>query len=305
MAKPPHPHTTPVAALRRRRRAEGAAPGAAPSRSGDGESGSTSKRKARPRPPETPASERRRKRLGISTYRRVAAILRRRISSGEWQKGDRLPALDALVEEFGVGRVTVRHALDLLADEGLVARHRDRRGSFVIGQPLDRRWFTLALDLAELQTHSAAITVSQIESAPWYRALPVSEEEGRQSDAYQRVVHLHHHKDFPHPVALTDLLVDQELYRRIERDAPGNRPILERLAAYHADLGRIQQTFTIGEADIELAHRLGLHESAPIAELRRIVRDSSGTIIYFGHLFFRGELVRLDFSVDLKPPARS
>ncbi|MGN6768216.1 MAG: GntR family transcriptional regulator, partial [Rhizobiaceae bacterium] len=45
------------------------------------------------------------RRLGISAYRRVASVLRRRITSGEWQPGDRLPALDALVEEFRVGRV--------------------------------------------------------------------------------------------------------------------------------------------------------------------------------------------------------
>ena len=51
----------------------------------------------------------RRQRLGISIYRRVASVLRRRISTGEWQPGDRLPALDALVAEFQVGRVTVRH----------------------------------------------------------------------------------------------------------------------------------------------------------------------------------------------------
>ena len=62
----------------------------------------------------------------------------------------------------------------------------------------------------------------------------------------------------------------------------------------------IRQTLTIGEADIELARRLRLHVSAPIAELRRVIRDGNGTIIYFGHLFFRGDLVRLDFAVDLK-----
>jgi GntR family transcriptional regulator len=85
------------------------------------------------------AFKHRRKRTGISTYRRVAAVFRRRISTGEWQAGDRLPALDALVKELHVGRITVRHALDLLAEEGLIARHRDRRGSSVISQPLDRR----------------------------------------------------------------------------------------------------------------------------------------------------------------------
>lgn len=239
-------------------------------------------------------------RSGISAYRRVAGVLRRRIVTGEWQPGDRLPALDLLVEELGVGRVTVRHALDLLAAEGLIVRHRDRRGSSVIHHPLDRRWFTLALDLKELQTHSAEVTVTELESGPWDRPLPVGPDEGRPAAAYHRVVHLHHHRDFPYPVALTDLLIDRELHALLDHEAPADRPVLERLAVRHADLGQIRQTFTIGEADFELARQLRLHESAPIAELRRVICDRAGTIIYFGHLFFRGDLVRLDFAVDLK-----
>lgn len=242
----------------------------------------------------------RKQRLGISTYRRVASVLRRRISTGEWQPGDRLPALDALVEEFKVGRVTVRHALDLLADEGLIARHRDRRGSSVTAQPLDRRWFTLALDLAELETHSSSITVTELDSGPWERPLPVTPGEGRQSDSYHRVVHLHHHSEFPLPIAMTEILIDSTIYADLDNKAAEKRPLLERLAARHSDLGHIQQTLTIGEADLELARNLRIHEAAPIAELRRIIRDRAGKIIYFGHLFFRGDLVRLDFSVDLK-----
>jgi DNA-binding GntR family transcriptional regulator len=75
---------------------------------------------------------------------------------------------------------------------------------------------------------------------------------------------------------------------------------LWRRAAHPADLSQIEQTFTIGEADVEIARRLRLHESSPTAELRRIARDSRGTIIYFGYLFFPGQLVRLDFKVDLR-----
>jgi DNA-binding GntR family transcriptional regulator len=73
---------------------------------------------------------------------------------------------------------------------------------------------------------------------------------------------------------------------------------LWRRAAHPADLSQIEQTFTIGEADVEIARRLRLHESS--AELRRIASDSRGTIIYFGYLFFPGQLVRLDFKVDLR-----
>jgi GntR family transcriptional regulator len=245
------------------------------------------------------AKRHRQKRTGIAIYRRIARVLRRRISNGEWQPGERLPPVDALASEFGAGRVTVRHALDLLADEGLVARHRDRRGSSVIREPLDGRWFTLALDLNSLETHSS-LAVTLIDSQPWDKPLPVRSGEGEAGIRYQRLVHLHHHKDFSHPVALTDLLIDREIYRSIG-DAASSRPVLELLAIGNADIRNIQQTLTISEADIELAQRLQVHESAPIAELRRVIRDRKGTIIYFGHLFFRGELVRLDFSVDLKP----
>jgi GntR family transcriptional regulator len=245
-----------------------------------------------------PAAPKRQKRTGIAMYRRIARVLRRRISSGEWQPGERLPPLDALVSEFGAGRITVRHAIDLLADEGLVARYRDRRGSSVIREPLDGRWFTLALDLNSLETHSS-LAVSLVDSQPWDKPLPVRSGEGEAGTKYQRLVQLHRHKDFPHPVALTDLLVDREIYRSLGK-AAHSRPVLELLAIGHADIQSIQQTLTITEADIELARHLQVHESAPIAELRRVIRDHNGKIIYFGHLFFRGELVRLDFSVDLK-----
>ena len=99
---------------------------------------------------------------------------------------------------------------------------------------------------------------------------------------------------------MTEILIDSAIYAGLKNKTNEKRPILERLAARHADLGQIQQTLTIGEADLELARNLGIHEAAPIAELRRIIRNRAGTIIYFGHLFFRGDLVRLDFSVDLK-----
>ena len=240
------------------------------------------------------------RRSGISAYRRVATVLRRRIASGEWQPGDRLPPLEALVDEFRVGRVTVRHALDLLAEEGLIARHRDRRGSSVIRHPLDRRWFTLTLNLAELESHSASITVSEIDSGAWKRPLPVLPAEGRQAESYHRLVHLHHHQDFPYPIGITDLLIDRKLYTRLDGGAASDRPVLERLAELDVDLDQINQTFTIGEAEIDLAEHLCLHKSAPIAELRRIIRDGSDTIVYFGHLFSRGDLVRLDFSVNLR-----
>ena len=65
-------------------------------------------------------------------YRQVAAILTRRIEAGEWRSGP-LPSVKALQQEYGVGRDTVLHALQLLRDGHLIFTVA-KRGSYV-GHP--------------------------------------------------------------------------------------------------------------------------------------------------------------------------
>jgi DNA-binding GntR family transcriptional regulator len=60
---------------------------------------------------------------------RVAADLRRRIASGEWQVDEALPTTAALAEHYGVSQATVTRVLRSLAAEGLV-RTVPRWGTF-------------------------------------------------------------------------------------------------------------------------------------------------------------------------------
>ena len=57
-------------------------------------------------------------------YLRIYTELRDRIIGGQWPAGSSLPAQRELADEFGVSMMTLRQALQLLADEGLVGtRH--------------------------------------------------------------------------------------------------------------------------------------------------------------------------------------
>jgi GntR family transcriptional regulator len=57
-------------------------------------------------------------------YLRIHADLQDRITSGRWPAGSALPAQRDLAEEFGVSIMTMRQALQLLADEALIeTRH--------------------------------------------------------------------------------------------------------------------------------------------------------------------------------------
>jgi GntR family transcriptional regulator len=69
---------------------------------------------------------------GQSRYAALAAALRQRVVDGEWPPGTALPAETTLAAEHGVALGTLRRALELLADQGLIER-RHGKGTFVRG----------------------------------------------------------------------------------------------------------------------------------------------------------------------------
>ncbi|GAA3451266.1 GntR family transcriptional regulator [Dactylosporangium matsuzakiense] len=59
-------------------------------------------------------------------YRAIADRLRTRIGAGEYRAGCRFPPEAELAREFEVSQVTVRRALAVLREEGLIATRRGR-----------------------------------------------------------------------------------------------------------------------------------------------------------------------------------
>lgn len=57
----------------------------------------------------------------IPPYRQIAAILRTRIETGDIPPGRRIPSMVEMEQEYGVARDTLRKAVQVLKDEGLVA----------------------------------------------------------------------------------------------------------------------------------------------------------------------------------------
>jgi GntR family transcriptional regulator len=66
-------------------------------------------------------------------YLRLASTLRGLVELGELRGGDALPSERELAQAAGLSRVTVRKALDVLGEEGLIER-RQGAGSFVTRQ---------------------------------------------------------------------------------------------------------------------------------------------------------------------------
>lgn len=71
-------------------------------------------------------------------YRQIAAMLRDAIQAADIGPGEQLPSEAALIEHFGVARMTVRQAVQELRSEGLVIAEHGR-GVFVRPMPPVRR----------------------------------------------------------------------------------------------------------------------------------------------------------------------
>ncbi|WP_084539832.1 phosphonate metabolism transcriptional regulator PhnF [Azorhizobium doebereinerae] len=72
---------------------------------------------------------------GVALWKQIAETLEGEIASGQRRAGARLPVEAELAERFGVNRHTVRRALSVLAERGLVEATAGR-GTFVKEPPL-------------------------------------------------------------------------------------------------------------------------------------------------------------------------
>lgn len=77
-------------------------------------------------------------------YLQIHQQLLQKVLSGQWPAGTCLPTEAELAEHYGTSRITSRHALSLLADEGYIKRVQGK-GSVVVEKPARRPMIGLAL----------------------------------------------------------------------------------------------------------------------------------------------------------------
>ena len=62
----------------------------------------------------------------IPLYSQLVNIIKRNITAGTLNPGDQLPSESELCKNFDISRSTVRQAVSMLEDEGLVVRKQGR-----------------------------------------------------------------------------------------------------------------------------------------------------------------------------------
>ncbi|WP_229852686.1 GntR family transcriptional regulator [Streptomyces parvulus] len=210
---------------------------------------------------------------------RIAAELRRHIASGEFSAGDQLPTLPALSEHYRVSETTIRNALALLRNEGLIET-RARAGTRVRHVPPVHR---MAADRYRTKPGAPATPYTRDQGIGWHFVFHDNETPTQMSTSYVRWSDVE-------GTPVSD---------------PINEPWPGGTRAQMASLGirvtRITESFTSGMPTEDEAKTLRIGNGVPVLRYTRRHIADNGRIVEVAHpIVRRGDTTVVDFVIDLQ-----
>ncbi|MFN8519457.1 MAG: GntR family transcriptional regulator [Chloroflexota bacterium] len=207
------------------------------------------------------------RRNGEPLYRQLAEDLRARILAGEFVVTEPMPTEAQLSEHYRASRITVRHALALLDQEGLVHR-KQGRGSFVRPRTISvgpRRLTSFSQEISERGSRQS----SELISVEWIALPPGAPVDSGPSGACVRLERIRSADG--RPIAFMVTIIPAELGEGIEQALAGNGSMYEHLRRAHAlDIDSADETYRVGAADARAAGLLGIQPGTPVFLVERV-----------------------------------
>lgn len=222
-------------------------------------------------------------------YQTIANDLRRQVSSGALAAGRLLPSEADLGSTYGASRVTIRRALEVLRDEGLVDA-RQGFGWFVAVAPL--RQSTARLETIEGQLIDSGIRPER--QILEFAFEPASADIGRILDTRDvlRVKRLNLADG--EPFAVVTVWCRADLGQHLSRADVERSPFYELL---DIPLAKATQTIGADAATKDDARLLGVPPGSPILRCRRVTSDSQDRAVLVSEHLFAAH--RTEFVVEL------
>ncbi len=239
--------------------------------------------------------------LPVALYHQIRCALAEAIDNGQWQSGQQLPNESQLALRFGVSKITVRQALQKLADLGYVRREQGR-GTFVSKPKLDQGPRDLTSFSEEMRRHRLTAASRVIERAVTpanprvIEALELRDSQPvfvlkrlRMADGEPMGIQTAHL-----PLALVPELAGKDLE---------NVSLYEvLLAQYGLEPASARETYRAVAADASAAQLLGIAPASPVFSVERVTRLAGGKPFEFVQSVIRGD--RYDIILELTAKQR-
>ncbi len=236
----------------------------------------------------------------IPLYHQLYEILRSHISSGIWQPGDMIPPESELKRQYGVSQITVRQALNILVDNGLIYRRRGQ-GSFV-AQPVITSNLTYIVNFADdmrrrgLEPHTEMLDthISPVSTAT---AKLLRVEIGEEIVAIRRLRYAN-----GEPLSIENSCLLHRYVPGILQYDFSTRSLSEVLASeYDIVLVSAEQTIRAQLASPETASRLQVEEDSPLLVIERVSYSQRSIPVEFLRIIYRADRYALHCELKSAP----
>jgi DNA-binding GntR family transcriptional regulator len=212
-------------------------------------------------------------------YMALAEALRSRIANGDPDVGQLLPTEHALCETYSVSRHTVREALRLLAEAGLIARRRGA-GTVVVARETRQRFAQHLGGVDELMQYARDA-----------RLTPLAQDVGALDPAVARAMGVNVSGQFLHvhglrgragepAIALTDIYIRADLAPQVQALVELNGAVTEWIGQERGvATARIEQSIAAGALTEREASALKADAGESALRTRRRYYDKGGRII--------------------------
>lgn len=228
-------------------------------------------------------------------YLQIAEILRQNLDRGVWTPGNLLPTISDLSAEYSVAKITVRQAVKILEEEGLLESRRGR-GTTVLPTPPAPDRLHLGTRLSALADHyrgdKPALDLLEDRDAE-VPGVPLI---GELSDNGYHLLRRTHTRD-DKIYCVISIYFDKDLFTRHEDEFRTQLALPILVDSDDIDVARARQSLTIGKCDYDTAGLLSLAVGDAVVEVRRVICDGQDRVIYLADVTYRSDFVRLEMDL--------
>ncbi len=228
---------------------------------------------------------------------RVYLLLCDDISNGRYAEGEFLPGENRLANILCVSRITIRRALDALADEGWIEK-KVGAGSVVLARRRQEKkiaanFATLIPQLVEFDQKTTARLLSFSYNLP---SKSIAETLGLPNGKrVQTAVRVRLFDEEPFSFLTTH--VPEEIARNYDETDLATQPLFRLLERNGVAVEGADQTITATLAGPRAAESLAVSVGAPLLSIERVVRDASGRGVEHLFALYRPDRFRIEMSM--------
>lgn len=220
-------------------------------------------------------------------YLQLREIIRSKIEEGEYMPGTAIPSENKLAETFGINRLTVRNAVDALANEGILQRVQGK-GVFVVGNKYEEALEEHGGFVGTMSNRGRHVSVKELTKA----LRPAGNKFANYFDIEPNdlIFYVKHFTSIEDdPISMEEIYVPKEILPELEVVNSSVFTLKDIFAFYGIELYSMRQTLEVINGMPKIRKMLNVPQEAALFMLSSGYFDKTGQPIGFSSSFVRSD----------------